>query len=394
MAISIGNSTSATAAYAGSMVITAPAGIEDDDILVMAVFSYTATTLPAGFADNATAKNYAGSDYLTVGWKRAASESGNYTVSGGSIAVGVLTVIKGCKTSDSPLNVAISNTGYLTSNTTIRAAALNPTAEVCLVWMAVNYAGAITVPSGFTTKIDDDYDSNYVRLGTKLEVAAGDTGVVDGTAGNTSDWKHAMMYALEPDAGGPEVLTSAKYPGTTATTNASAPYDDDDWVNIANIKVDDTSYATITSNTYDNNDYSYLAKATNFGFTIPSTATIVGLTVETLGATTAGSTAANWVMMQLLNASGAAEGDNNAADGGALNLSSDAVDTFGGAADKWGVALTPAMVNDSDFGVQFAIQAKYANTDIRVEYLKMTVYYTEAEGTTLHNLMMMGAGTA
>lgn len=185
---------------------------------------------------------------------------------------------------------------------------------------------------------------------------------------------------------------AVRYPTVTSTTNATAPYDDINWTSIANITVDDTSYASITSSSFDANVYSYMAKAQGFSFNIPTDATIDGIVVQTLGATYAGITAADWKVMQLLNASGTAEGDNNAADGGTLNLTSDATDTFGGAADKWGVALTPAMANDADFGVQFALMATAANTDIRIEYLKMTVYFSTAGTATGHNLMLMGVG--
>jgi len=164
-----------------------------------------------------------------------------------------------------------------------------------------------------------------------------------------------------------------RYPTAASTTSAVTPYDDNDWVDIANVKADDGSNAYITDNTYDANDYTYLVKCQGFGFEIPAGATVDGIVVEVEGY--AGNSSCH--MMKLLNASGTAEGDNNAADGGSLPTSL-GIDTFGGAADKWGVTLTPTMVNDADFGVQFAYLNGTNNADIFVDYLRMTVYYTAA----------------
>jgi hypothetical protein len=177
-------------------------------------------------------------------------------------------------------------------------------------------------------------------------------------------------------------LTAATFPTVASTSSATSPYDDDDWVNVNNIKADDTSYATITADTFDTDDYSYLVKAQHFDFAIPSDASVIGIQVMALAACNVGTTKAVWSNVQLLNASGTAEGDNNAADGPATLTAADAVYTFGGVSDKWGVTLTPAMVNDDDFGVQFAIQAKNDDTDVRVEYLSMVVHYVPG-GTDL-----------
>ncbi len=205
MAISIGNTTTVVPeAWTGSITLTAPAGIANDDILVMAVYYFgTTCTLPTGFETNRTNKAV-GSDTIAIAWKRAAYESGDYVITHDNDALGCasLTVVRGCKTSDSPLNVAVSNTEYLTSDTTIRAAAISPTVEVALIWAAYNYGPAITVPSGYTEVSNILFDSNRLAVAYKLAVSAGSTGNVDGTAAGASDWKHAFMYALEPSGGG------------------------------------------------------------------------------------------------------------------------------------------------------------------------------------------------
>lgn len=177
------------------------------------------------------------------------------------------------------------------------------------------------------------------------------------------------------------MATSTKYPTATATTNAVAPYDDMNFNNIAGIKASGGGYASLGS--FGSSIYSYLAKAQTFAFAIPSDAIIDGLVVG-VGSQSSGTT--YWHMMKLLNASGTAEGDNNAADHATMPVGPGAQD-FGGAADKWGVALTPAMVNDADFGVQFALQAGSTNRDIYIDYLSMTVYYTPAATGAPVNLL-------
>jgi len=142
-----------------------------------------------------------------------------------------------------------------------------------------------------------------------------------------------------------------------------------------NIGADDTAYASITDNTYDTNDYSYLAKAQGFGFSIDTGATITGVLVET-GSYATGTNRAGWMMFQLLNASGAAFGDNKAATEVILPATAITNQTWGGTGDMWGLnssTLTPAIVNDADFGVQFAIQQNTDNADIYVDYVRITI---------------------
>ena len=174
------------------------------------------------------------------------------------------------------------------------------------------------------------------------------------------------------------MASSTKYPTVTSTTNGTAPYSNDDFVSIANVTAIDGTNASITSNTYDATDYSFLAKAQHFDFLIPTGATINGLVVEA-GSYATGAVRASWHMMQLLNASGTAEGDNNAVDAGTLPATSITNQTFGGTTDKWGVALTPAMVNNDNFGVQFAILQNTDNADIYVDYVRIIVYYSEVQ---------------
>ena len=174
---------------------------------------------------------------------------------------------------------------------------------------------------------------------------------------------------------------SLKYP-TTKTTESVLPEDDNDWVTIENIGADDGVYTSITATTYDANDISYRAKAQGFGFTIPSGAVIDGIVVQIERRCAAGS--AVDYRVQLLDETGALVGDNKADTVNAWPAA-DTVKTYGGAADKWGwAAPTADKINNANFGVVLSAKATGANTDIYVDYIRITVYYGTIEDFTTY----------
>jgi hypothetical protein len=211
MAISIGASSfTALAAEANSVVVTAPTGIVDGDILVGAYYHSAANTngvtLPSGFTQwgvNASALD--GYRFLHFCWKRAQSESGDYTFARESSLAASITVVKGCVMSGDPANVAISNTMYQTSNTIVRAASITPTSECCLLWVGIVYADPYSLycPTGFTEQLEARNIGRFYSLnvGTKLNQAAESTGNIDGSILATTTVKHAMMVALKPAVG-------------------------------------------------------------------------------------------------------------------------------------------------------------------------------------------------
>jgi hypothetical protein len=141
---------------------------------------------------------------IRVGWKRAASESGNYqwTNLPSGYKYTVIGLFRGCATTGDPANVACSNTTYTTSNTTIRAAGITTDDACALVWVGgIQVNGTITKPTNFT-KADNENDPGYydLLLGYRLAVAAGATGDVDGVSSASTTSKHGFLIALEPPA--------------------------------------------------------------------------------------------------------------------------------------------------------------------------------------------------
>lgn len=190
------------------MTITAPSGIEDDDILVAIAVTWTdaAISWPSGFATWGARRAVASPNRVFhLGWKRASSESGNYVWgdTSNNFMLGVMGVVKGCVASGDPAD-ALSDTTYTTSDTTIRAASITPSVECALLWIGcVRDEGVVTKPGAFTliSAFEGDADMR-ITLAYKLEQAAEATGTVDGTTAYAITSKHAYMVALEPVAAG------------------------------------------------------------------------------------------------------------------------------------------------------------------------------------------------
>jgi hypothetical protein len=144
---------------------------------------------------------------------------------------------------------------------------------------------------------------------------------------------------------------------------------DVNWSSPGNITASDNAYATaaLTNNLSD-----YLA-ATQFGFSIPASATIDGVLVEIENSETASE--ATFDRVYLTKNGSSSVGSNRA--GGVPIGSSDAYDSFGGASDLWGTSLTPAEVNASTFGVLIAVRDNNAgSTTVRIDHVRMTITYT------------------
>lgn len=163
-----------------------------------------------------------------------------------------------------------------------------------------------------------------------------------------------------------------RYPGTVATE--IGPSGDDNWVNPTNISADDGTEAQITAATYDAADTSYRLKATNFGFSadVPAGSTINGITVEIDRRCFAG--AAQDQEVRLYDSTATLVGDDKqTATAWPASL---AVATYGGASDMWTSGLDADDIRSAGFGVALIVLADAANTDIGVDFIRVTVDYT------------------
>lgn len=169
-----------------------------------------------------------------------------------------------------------------------------------------------------------------------------------------------------------------RFPGTVSSlANAGTSENSNAWVSPGAVIADDGVEAAITASTYDSPDISELLVCSNFGFSADFTdgATINGITVEIDRRNSAGAASDNRVQLATGTAFANLVGANKAATTTDWPTAT-AVATYGGAADDWSAGLTAAQVRATGFAVFLSVQADAANTDIQVDYIRVTIDYT------------------
>ena len=161
------------------------------------------------------------------------------------------------------------------------------------------------------------------------------------------------------------------YPSAASTTAAGGAFD---WGTASSALASDDSYATATNGIAAT---SFALDLTGFSFSVPASATIDGVTVE-IERKGSGAAQPRDHTVQLIKG-GTATGDNKAATGTDWPAS-DAIATYGGAADGWGASLSAANVNASNFGVRVKISTMAAGT-ASVDSVAVIVHYSAAPGT-------------
>lgn len=139
-------------------------------------------------------------------------------------------------------------------------------------------------------------------------------------------------------------------PGTAADDSAVGTVP---WTNPSNAKASDNSYATTTDpGTAATTHY---LKVTNFGFALPTSATVLGVVVKIERHQVNNDAASDLKDSAVkLVKGGSATGSNKAA--AASWPTSDGVASYGSTSDLWGTTLSPADVNDSTFGAALSVQ--------------------------------------
>ena len=198
------------------------------------------------------------------------------------------------------------------------------------------------------------------RIRIEADSISGTTDPVASTAGT-------------PSGGG--CATASTSPGTMST----AYYGAYDWTNPDYAKSSNNSYAESYIDAYE---ISYYLEATNFNFSIPPTATINGVIVEVERYT--GIDEFSDEVARLI-VGGIIQGDNKAKTLASWPLTDpNTYENYGGVSDKWGLSLTAAQVNYSDFGFALAVYnhngsaiPEYAYID----HIRIKVFYTPSGGS-------------
>ena len=201
-------SSSSNKSATSSVVVTAPASLQNGDIMIMIVNSCRSTSATPGahavsgwtqIYTRATSTRY----IFSIWYKRCASESGNYTATSTSSVQmeAAIAVYRGCVVSGTPVDVS-SNTAYVTSGTIVRGATITPTvADGFFVWGGFFYlatGNTLTAPSGMNSR-ETQQNTNYtITLADLAYSTTAASGSKDGTAGATCTVKHAFLLALKP----------------------------------------------------------------------------------------------------------------------------------------------------------------------------------------------------
>jgi hypothetical protein len=157
----------------------------------------------------------------------------------------------------------------------------------------------------------------------------------------------------------------------TGANNADAG--DVAWSNPTRVTADDGSETSAVTEASAPATSQYL-HATNFGFSIPSGATVNGITVRVQRRQQFSTNPYDHTIQLIV---GGSRTGNNKAVGGSWPGSATNAD-YGSSSDLWGLTPTPAQINASNFGV--AVRAEVASTFIaaNVDAIWINVEYTES----------------
>lgn len=152
------------------------------------------------------------------------------------------------------------------------------------------------------------------------------------------------------------------------------------WTNTGNIFAKDASYASTTAAVTFSSNPSHYLKATNFGFSIPSGATINGITAVY---TRCGSGLPCKDQNVKLVKAGTIVGTSQPLVGNWNPSGIMRDDTLGGTSNLWGTSWTDTDINDSGFGIVMnCVSSSFkASTTPRVDSVTLSIDYTTSGGS-------------
>lgn len=165
----------------------------------------------------------------------------------------------------------------------------------------------------------------------------------------------------------------------TSTTSTPASVVNDStfgstaWSDVSNVSSSDNNYGWSSAITLG--DTTHMLMITDFGMTIPPTASICGVEVSFEHSATGTLHNVNDNTVRLIKG-GVLVGDNKAKS--AIWPDSDATVAYGDSTDIWGTTLTPAEINSSDFGVAIAVDLSGVSVlpTARIDQVTIKVNYS------------------
>lgn len=169
-------------------------------------------------------------------------------------------------------------------------------------------------------------------------------------------------------------------PGTSASVSFTGS--DFDFNNPANCLISDNNRATATPTVFLLSGQTEYLQATNFGFSIPTAATICGIEVNIERSAT--NLLLNFTSVTDNNVriikNGTRTGTNLANTSDPWPADNDATATYGNNNELWGTSWSPTDINSSNFGI--AVSAQITGIvgllpSARINHISMTVYYLD-----------------
>jgi hypothetical protein len=202
MAIVVESTSTNQSVSSSSLVVTAPSGIVDGDLLIFCVAYYSSRTLtpPSGFTSITSASNTAA---VEVRYKIASSEPSSYTF--GLSTAGPISVVMFRISGHNPTTpINVSSNGIGTSYVANHAApAITTTAADCLAVTAAATSRdrTWTPPSGYGNEIElnTGFDLSTAR---KMLTSSGTETPGNWTLSSTGDQVAMITFAVDPSAGG------------------------------------------------------------------------------------------------------------------------------------------------------------------------------------------------
>jgi hypothetical protein len=173
----------------------------------------------------------------------------------------------------------------------------------------------------------------------------------------------ASVFAVTSGPNYPGTATNGGGGGSAWTASAAGTI-------VAALGADGGTTVSASTDTQDLN-------MTNFGFAIPTNATITGISVEMNRWASGSGVRDNQV--QLLG--GSAAGTDQAITGTDWSTNNTTVVPYGGSTDLWGLTWTPAQINNSSFGVVLDVTDTGPSRTATVDYVRITVSYIELSVT-------------
>lgn len=203
MAVAFRSLTTAGAATGATATNTPPSGLANDDILVMMIYKEAtgAISWPSGFTQLATVTASDSSFLIAAAWKRAASESGNYSATFGSAYFdSVMAAYSGCITTGDPQDATASAVANGSQNTILTGPSITTvSANTLIISFVADFVGlAATKPASMTSRSTFD----DIGLADEAQASAGASGTKTWTLASGSTQTCGITIALKPPGGG------------------------------------------------------------------------------------------------------------------------------------------------------------------------------------------------